>query len=225
MIVVASPALFDRPPSLDDPRVKQTLVKTQYRTEVSAKNLSWVPPAEFKVLGQVEPTAEDIAITCNIWSFWEGLAKDVLRQWRWDNDREALLEDQRRAKEQYEREEREAQERERNKRVPLATLRKERQLPTWADLDVPPAVLRKCRAILRTAIDALITLGPKPKRAAAMKVFQACTKALNELDEANGNFIETIEREDLCAAIDRMATSVGIKTKKMESVTDQWREW
>jgi hypothetical protein len=104
MIVVASPALFDRPPSLDDPRVKQTLVKTQYRTEVSAKNLSWVPPAEFKVLGQVEPTAEDIAITCNIWSFWEGLAKDVLRQWRWDNDREALLEDQRRAKEQYERE-------------------------------------------------------------------------------------------------------------------------
>jgi hypothetical protein len=226
MIVVASPALFDAPPSLDDPRVKQTLVMNHHawRNRVAAMNLAEAAPREFKVLGKTQPTAEDAALTCNSWGYWVGLANDVLRQWRWDHDREAMLEEDRVEEEQGERE-REAQQRERNKPVPLATLRKERLLPDWADLDLPPAVLRKVRAILRGAIDGLIALGPKPKRAAAMKVFQACTEALNELDEANEHFIETIEREDLCAAIDRMARSVGIKTKKMESVADQWREW
>jgi hypothetical protein len=231
MIVVASPALFDAPPSMDDPRVKETLVLTHHGyaerragragPAVSALNLAVAAPGEFKVLGRVEPTVDDVALTCNLWGGWLGLAFQVLTQWRWDHERDAVVAEDK-LKEEQELRERTAQLSQRAKPVPLATLRKERLLEDWQGT-VPAALLRKCRAILRSAIDELIALGPRPKRAAAMKVLRACTEALNELDEAEGHFIETIEREDLCDAIDRLAMSVGIETK--ESVADRWRDW
>src|SRR4051794_24011375 len=93
MIVVASPALFDAPPKLDDPRVKQTLVMTHHswRNEVAALNLTMAAPPEFKVLGRIEPTPEDVMLLCNGWGHWLGLAIHLLNQWRWDHEREVVL--------------------------------------------------------------------------------------------------------------------------------------
>jgi hypothetical protein len=187
----------------------------------AALNLSDAPPEQFKPLGRIEPQAHDRTLQCKAWGHWLGLALDVYKQWRWDHDREAVLaEDER--EEAQELQELLASRRARSKPVPLATLRKERLFVEWEE-SVPPATLRKCRAIIRKSIDELIALGPRPKRAAAMAVLRSCTEQLNALDKAQGGFIDTIEREDLCAAIDRLGNAVGIRTK--ESVADAWREW
>ena len=58
-------------------------------------------------------------------------------------------------------------------------------------------------------IDALIALGPDAPEPALIDEIQHCVQRFNDLDEDEG-FIETIEREDICEAIDRMADLIGL---------------
>ena len=49
--------------------------------------------------------------------------------------------------------------------------------------------------------------------------------AFNEMNEANGYFIETMEREELADFIDKAARLAGLDIQEDEDITEEWREW
>ena len=86
-----------------------------------------------------------------------------------------------------------------------------------------PKLLAAARALLDGAANELVKLGPKATAAQQKKALQRCVEALNELDAAEGNFIQSIEAEDLSEAIDELAA--GTKLKERRNVADAWRDW
>ena len=46
---------------------------------------------------------------------------------------------------------------------------------------------------------------------------------LNELNEVYNDFIETLEREELCEFISEAAKTAGLNSD--EDITEEWREW
>ena len=60
--------------------------------------------------------------------------------------------------------------------------------------------------------------------AAILAAVQTAVLALNELnDSADGNLIETDQREQLCEIIGSAAREAGLQTD--DDVTEEWREW
>ncbi|MDD9964846.1 MAG: hypothetical protein OXR73_01370 [Myxococcales bacterium] len=51
-------------------------------------------PKEFESLGVIPPTREELRWPCRTLTGWDGLAFERLTQWRWDNEREQLLEEE-----------------------------------------------------------------------------------------------------------------------------------
>lgn len=45
------------------------------------------------------------------------------------------------------------------------------------------------------------------------------------MNEANGYFIETMEREELADFIDKSAKLAGLDIQEDEDITEEWREW
>ena len=85
-----------------------------------------------------------------------------------------------------------------------------------------PKLLAAARALLDGAANELVKLGPKATAAQQKKALQRCVEALNELDAAEGNFIQSIEAEDLSAAID---SSLPDEAEERRNVADAWRDW
>jgi len=225
-LVVASPWIGTAPPEVSDTRLKTILVLTHHSKRVRPEAMWTVDPLpdSFRLLGEIEPTPEEKLMECPTCGEWSTLALQVLLQWRWDNDREALL------KEDAEREERSARERaaetERRREylegLTLEALRQKKWLKSWKEY--PPAkATRACRKNFRDTVSALIRLGPKAKRRDVLAVLQACVERLNELDATNGHFIETVEREDLCEEFEEIVYAAGLGGCK--DLADRWREW
>ena len=86
----------------------------------------------------------------------------------------------------------------------------------------------KARDIFDLLIRQLIILGAEADESLKLKEFERCVLALNDLDEAlDCGFIETGEREDLCALCNSICTAAGIDPKKYgegEGPASQWRE-
>ncbi|WP_218973875.1 hypothetical protein [Paenibacillus sp. BGI2013] len=58
-----------------------------------------------------------------------------------------------------------------------------------------------------------------------MKAVEEVVVSFNEMNEANGYFIETMEREELADFIDKAARLVGLDIHEDEDITEEWREW
>ncbi len=69
----------------------------------------------------------------------------------------------------------------------------------------------------------MIALGPDPRFITAIRNLRRCILRLNELDEQYDNFIETVEREDLCAEFDEIVYAVGLHD--YEDLAGRWRDW
>jgi len=68
----------------------------------------------------------------------------------------------------------------------------------------------------------LLKLGPRASEKKRMAVLQHCIESFNELD-AEMQFIETIEREDICAEFEAIVHACGLGHCK--GLADRWREW
>jgi hypothetical protein len=69
----------------------------------------------------------------------------------------------------------------------------------------------------------LQALGPKPKKAPVRAVLKACVEWFNAKDAEFGGMIETEEREDICAALEELATVARHRSLTRE--VDEWRQW
>jgi hypothetical protein len=200
-------------PTLDDVRGGKALLLDHHAWR-SAPNRHFVdgsPPPSFEPLGVIKPTSRERATRCSSWGSWEAFPLQCLLEWRWKHDRKTLLAEEAFAEaERAKRAAAAARKHEaRRARQTLGDLRRRPFFSSWSDRR-PAAVVRASRALVRAAIDRLTELGPRARESAKMKVFNDCVEAFNRLDEENGHFIETSEREDLCEQLEAIAHAGGL---------------
>ncbi len=227
VLVAASPWIGSAAPDLADPQLRHILILNHHRWN-NQPEMCWVsvpPPDDFQPIGVIEPTADESQWECPVSGGWS-FAHQLLLQWRWDHEREAVLrEDAQQA--QHQAAMRKAAERHRQHargKLTLATLRKKTRFADWKGV-VPNEAIRACQKAFRDAIDALQSLEAPRTESAAIPILQKCIEQLNELDAAHGHFIETIFREKLCDEFDDLAYAAGLRHDKHKNLADRWREW
>jgi hypothetical protein len=213
-------------PDLNDPRLREVLVQTHHGWGPNPWRVMVRGPApdSFRRLGTIQPQPGASRRVLAVWTSWESLATEVLTQWRWDHDRDALLLEEKAAAERREAEQAQAARRRQDRRdhLTLESLRKKRRFSSWKG-DRPDRAIAACRKTFREAVDALIALGPKLTKRAVATVVRRCVEQLNSLDEQCDGFIETGEREELCREIDEMVWVAGLCG--CDGMADRWREW
>jgi hypothetical protein len=152
------------------------------------------------------------------WAF--GL--QALRQWRWDHDREAVLREDALEKR------REAEMREECGRKREAYLKS----VSLSDLQKPPffnwkgfraaKIIRASEKIMADTVARLVKIGRDSPEADRLAILQQCIESFNTLD-AKTQFIDTIEREDICEQFEVIVHACGLGHHK--DLADEWREW
>ena len=148
-------------------------------------------------------------------------------EWRWSNDRNALVTEVERKKAKSESERAAEKERYLNRlsKLTWGQLKSETPFERWSPSPPfpPEEFTNAARAVIRTACDALEGLGAKPRRADVRLVLKKTVLWFNEADEKAGGIIETEEREDICAILEEMAHVA--RQKILVDEIDEWREW
>ena len=225
LLVACSPWIGLEAPDLNEPLLRKILVLSHHSFQ-NVPNLLWVsgpPPAGFIRLGIIPPTEAEAAMECLSSSAWEYHVHQVYAQWRWDHEREAVLQED----EEKQQKKQVAQvEGARNYQKYLAGLtleglRNKRRFVGWQGF-VRKKALDACRKDFRETIDALIALGPEPKVIPRIRILKRCITELNRLDEEYG-FIATIEREDLCEEFEEIVYACGFH--ELQDLADRWRDW
>lgn len=173
--------------------------------------IHWVPkrlPKDFTFIGQIAPSDEEANMDCQSHGYWDSITCQPLKQWRWDNDREASNAAD------------ESDKRQRDKMAELAAARRtaylqsltleklstETPLPNWSGhVDTP--IVRRGRKIIRESVKQLLTIGrrgPKPEKVDAMN---NCMTSLVHLGVQE---IDTESRYEVFDDIEAMAYACGI---------------
>jgi hypothetical protein len=103
----------------------------------------------------------------------------------------------------------------------IAALKVWREQPLFAEWagDVSGERIESATRALRVLVDDIVALGPDPEEDDAREAVDKCVRRLNALDDG---WITTMEREDLCEAIDKIVDLAGFEAD--EDWTDE-REW
>ncbi len=225
-LVEASAWIGAAPPTLADLVPWRTLLLTHHawKSVLERAFVQHAPPPEFRLLGVVALTRAERELTGHRYSRWDNLPPQVLLQWRWDHDREALLAEEARRKGDAARAADIASERERERRSRLtfAAIRKAAPLSDWEGR-LPAPVVAQSRALLAACLERLERLGRTAREEDRLGALRALVEGFNALDAAQGPWIETVERERLCALVADLAAAAGLPGR--EELADPWRTW
>lgn len=83
--------------------------------------------------------------------------------------------------------------------------------------------INAANTILDSYIRSLANINGKTTDSKIMKCVKQVVHNLNELNETNNYFIETMEREELCDFISQAAYLAGLEVAG--DITEEWREW
>lgn len=148
-------------------------------------------------------------------------------EWRWANDRAALVAESqaRDAQQAAERAEREQRYDTRLKGLTFDQLLSEIPFENWTPSPPfpPEDFTRAARATLHDACRELAALGPKPRKPAVRAILKRTVEWFNAADEQAGGVIETEEREDICMALEEIAFAA--RQPALAAEIDAWREW
>jgi hypothetical protein len=170
----------------------------------------------------IEITTKDDAIACEVYSAWETLPLQILLQWRWDNDREALLIEDAAEKARQAEERRIADQRraELLRTVTLDSLSNRTWFETWdEELDGPH--LSASRQLVCGLVDNLRSV-PELTETVARRLLRATVREFNRLDAAR-QFIETTHREDICDAFEIIMAAA--RHPELADRVEEWRDW
>jgi hypothetical protein len=223
VVVQTSAWIGDAPPSdLSDPLLRAPLILTHhfyslatdlYRTEQPV-------PADAVLLGRLPLTRPESTIECNTWASWDSSRSQPVLQWRWDHDREAVL-----AEDERERQQREAAQQETRfgyqplSPLSLREMRERKQFTGWSNF-VSPENIRRSRQIVRYLIDDLIALEDNGDESTRLDAFRRAVERFNDADERDEPFIMTDEREDICDVLFNIAEAVGLHDYDVASSRD-----
>nr|WP_178382012.1 MULTISPECIES: hypothetical protein [unclassified Paenibacillus] len=79
--------------------------------------------------------------------------------------------------------------------------------------------------VLDKFINRLLLLQETKHPESIMKAVEEIVVTFNEMNEDNGYFIETMEREELADFIDKPARLAGLEIEEDQDITEEWREW
>ncbi|PTX18369.1 hypothetical protein C8N40_106169 [Pontibacter mucosus] len=85
----------------------------------------------------------------------------------------------------------------------------------------------KSKQVFDDFIGGLIAIGEHAPKEEKIKLFKTAILSLNDLNNKVPGLIETGEREELCALIDRITVAAGLDPKEFaggEGIADEWRE-
>jgi len=83
----------------------------------------------------------------------------------------------------------------------------------------------RCSKIIDEFFASLQAVANRNRNAGILKAVKVTVGKLNTLnDRCDGGLIETDQREDLCALINRAAKQAGLESDQ-DDVTEEWREW
>jgi hypothetical protein len=225
ILVAGSAWIGDAVPTAADPALRPILRKTHH-SWAGDPEVQWVddaPPADFVLIGTIPPTADEAAMTCDVFGGWASFAIQPLAQWRWDHDQEAVIAADAERKARDAERGHEAQRERQNylSRVTLADLRGHRFFPGWKDYPSRKLVAAS-RKIMADTVERLIALELTASEDARMGILRECIEAFNRLD-AETTFIETVEREDICEEFEAVVHACGLGHH--QDLADEWREW
>jgi len=225
-LVAASDWISSKPPPLDHPAVRKTLTISHHNWWNSPVAM-WVsapPPKEFRLIGRIAVTPEDTKAQSNSYTGWESFALHVLSQWRWDNEREAVVaEDKIKQAAQLAKRQEEMQKRtDYLSKISFSDLLAKDLFSTWDEY--PPEKAKEgCQEIIRTFIRTLAAAKEPIEKRFVSSELKKCVECLNQFDAQNNNFIETIEREDICEALEDVVNAA--KFPKLIEKVENWRDW
>jgi hypothetical protein len=224
--VACSDWIGGEPPTLKNSSIRKILRPTlsPYLNFAQIWSVFDPPPPEFKPVGIIPIDGTDPEPERDGFCDWGSFPRTLLRQWRWDHDRENLLADDASAKaaEEKQREETAARRAEilANTALP-GILERPTLFPTWENFPPAPAKAAIEQAI-RAFIKAVIAL-PKATKRDITRELRACIKALNTIDNEHDNPIETVEREDLYRLFEEVLSAA--KHPDLLEKVDDWRDW
>lgn len=211
-------------PRLDLPALRETLILSHHKWR-NSPNLFWASdlmPPDFTIVGLIELSPSDLSVSSDSYTGWQSVPLHALTQWRWDYDREALLQDEaRQAAEKAEAQrQRAATQAELIKSLTLDSLLDRAWFATWEDAE-SNLPLDKCRSLMEKLVQEL-RAAPKLTLSVVKKHMKQSVYEVNRLNTER-NFISTIEREDLCEAYEHIACAA--KFPRVTDQIDEWRDW
>jgi len=234
--------VWDRLPRLIEVSKARVLRQHRFahtgRTAAFGVQTAWWKPGDLKaivLIGRVQLTAEESGLGGDIISFAVGTSHATLNavnstaegEWRWANDREALIaeHEKTRARDAAIRAAEEERYRTRLSKLTWDQLLSETPFERWSPSPpFPPAnFTQSARQTIHAACRDLSALGPKPKKAQVRAVLKGCVEWFNKADAEAGSVIETEEREDIFAALEEMAFVA--RQKALVEEIDAWRDW
>ncbi len=225
-LIATSPWIGNGLPSLDLSELRETLVLNHHGWE-NVRWHFWVSermPSNFAILGRIEVSDEEFSADSNSYANWNAVALQVLAQWRWDNDREALLrEEALKTAADAESRRRAAETRAKYlKELTLDTLVGRTWFANWEqDSDEAPRHLEAARAVISTLIEELRT-ATKLTKVTAKRFLRRSVEAFNRLDSER-QFIDTVERDDIYEAYEQIMSAA--RFPQLADCIDEWRDW
>ncbi|MBX7223067.1 MAG: hypothetical protein K1Y36_24185 [Blastocatellia bacterium] len=226
VLVACSAWVGESIPEAENPELRPILHLTHHSWK-NEPELWWVSdpvPAEFIPLGIIPPTREEQELARPTYGYWSSLTFQPLLQWRWDHEREAVLaEDVIEKQKEHERWEQRAQARAKYlAEVTLEALLEHRFFPGWKRYPSKKATAAS-RTIMLETVQQLLTLGSEATESQKLAVLQHCIESFNAIDAKLNHFIETEERENICAEFDAIVHACGLG--HYDCLADTWREW
>ncbi len=236
--------IWNSEPTLEEARGCRLLRRRQQekqwpgRLEVFGTNQAWWPTDQLKnvqFLGKLPIRRDEGELARRVMAHEPGSVFTAPAganwaaegEWRWANDREALVAEGEKARQKAEESRRVAEHRyrERLSKLTYEMLLAETPLARWTGSSPypPEDFTTEARSRLHEAARALQNLGPKPRKAWVRKILKDTVQWFNEADEHAENVIETEEREDICAALEELAFVA--RQRSLVDEIDEWREW
>lgn len=225
-LVAASDWIGNELPEPNDPAVRRILIN-RHHNWVEQPAMLWVsgpPPKEFRMFGKIDALPKDLKLDSGSYGAWNFFPIQVLAQWRWDNERAAVLaEDE--VKKALDSAKRTGLARKRAEyltTISFSELLAKNLFPTWNDYP-PKAAKEGCLEIIQSFIRTLDEAKKTIDRDFATKELKKCIEELNQFDSKNKNFIETVERDDLCEVLEDIVNAA--KYPDLIEKVAEWRDW
>jgi hypothetical protein len=224
-LVAVSDWIGNEPPQLNDSVVRRILIKN-FLNWKNDPEIIWVlmpPPKEFRRLGIIEVLPEEKKMDSPWHGGWNFPGK-ILTQWRWENDRKAVLAEyaEKNALESAKRKEAIQKRAKYLAEISFSELLEKDLFPTWDDYP-PEAIKKGCEQIIQLFIRTLDTAKRPLTRNFVTKELKKCIEELNQFDSKNNNFIETVERDDLCEVLEEIVNAA--KFPDLIEKVEDWKDW
>ena len=207
-------------PSMQEIRDALYLTHHSWQNALQAVWIEDLPPPQFIPAQSIPVVPEDDALDSVSYDDWESLLLQPLLQWRWDHDRESVLQEEAAAKELVAQKAAAARKEPKPRPPTLAELANREWFKAWdTKAEAQP---RKQSIALVTGLITRLQADPKPTKKRVKDELKQCTSAFNAL-EVREPFITTTHAEDIVEALHQISTACGYPD--LDEFIDDQRDW